>query len=133
MLKKKITYTDYNDEERTEEFYFNLNKAELTEMSTSVNGGYDEYLKKLVNERDTSELMKLFKTIILMSYGEKSIDGKRFVKSPELSKAFEQTEAYSVLFMELASSTDAMTEFVTGIVPKDIAAEARKQLPDAIK
>jgi len=120
MLKKTITYTDYNDNERTEDFYFNLSKAEVAEMELSVTGGLSDMIHKIIETRDIPEITKLFKKLILLSYGEKSSDGKRFIKSEELSTAFSQTEAYSQLFMELGSNDEAAAAFVNGIMPKDI-------------
>lgn len=117
MLKKTITYTDYNGTERTEDFYFNLTKAEAMEWEMSKAGGLAELIKKVVAAQDMPTLIGLFKELILKSYGEKSLDGKRFVKSKELSEAFSQTEAYSQLFMELATDADKASEFVNGIVP----------------
>ena len=118
MFKKTITYTDYNGNERTEDFYFNLTKAEIAEMELSVNGGLTEYINRITNAQDTKQLVTLFKDLILKSYGVKSLDGKRFMKNDELREEFSQTEAYSELFMELASDADAATKFVNGIVPK---------------
>lgn len=120
MLKKTITYTDYNDNERTEDFYFNLNKAELTEMELSTTGGLAEMIQKIINTQDTPKIVKVFKDLVLAAYGEKSADGKRFVKTEELRESFAQTEAYSELFMELATDADAAAAFVNGIVPKDL-------------
>lgn len=119
MLKKTITYVDYNEVERKEDFYFNLSKAELAEMELSTTGGLSALIKKVVETTDTPALIKLFKDLILRSYGEKSADGKRFIKSQELSEGFSQTEAYSVLFMELAVNSDAAAAFVNGIVPPE--------------
>ena len=127
MIKKTITYTDYNGEERKEDFYFNLSKAELMEMELSVNGGFAEMIQKIVDAKDTPSIMKIFKDLILKAYGEKSDDGKRFMKSEEISQAFAQTEAYSELFMELATDDKAAADFVNGIVPADAAKELAAQ------
>ena len=116
MIKKSIRYTDYNGNERVEDFYFNLNKAEATEMELSTTGGMKATLEKIINEQDSKNLISIFKEIILKSYGEKSVDGKRFIKSKELSQAFEQTEAYVNLFMELSQDADKAAEFVNGIL-----------------
>lgn len=126
MLKKTIKYTDYNGNERTEDFYFNLTKAELMEMELSVDSGMTTMLRKIIQTQQNSKLADLFKQLLLKSYGEKSDDGKRFIKSQELRDAFEQTEAYSELYMELATNAEAAIEFVKGIVPNDLA----KQLGD---
>lgn len=133
MLKKTITYTDYNDVERTETFWFGLSEAELTEMELSTVGGLSEMMRKIVATRDMPTMIKVFKDLILRSYGEKSPDGKRFIKSEELSSAFAQTEAYSILFMELASDDQAAANFVNGIVPKKVAdqmAQAQQNNPE---
>lgn len=117
MLKKTITYTDYNGSERTEDFYFNLSKAELMEMELSTTGGLAETIQRIVKAQDAPAIIKIFKDLVLKAYGEKSPDGKRFIKSKELADSFAQTEAYSDLFMELATNADAAAEFVNGIVP----------------
>ena len=127
MLKKIITYTDYNGVERTEPFYFNLSKAELMEMELGVTGGMTEMLNKIINAKDGPSLMKTFKEMIMKSYGIKSDDGKRLIKSEELSVAFTQTEAYSVLFMELITDDKAAADFVNGIIPNEIQAEVATQ------
>ena len=123
MLKKTITYTDYNDEERTEDFYFALNKAELMEMQLSVNGGLTELLNKIVKEKDNAKLVQFFKKIVLDSYGEKSLDGKSFIKDEEIKKNFECSAAYPEIFMELAENADKAAEFINGIIPKSLLKE----------
>ena len=120
MLKKTIKYTDYNGETREEDFYFNLSRAEVTEMELSKEGGMSEYIKKISAAQNAPELIKLFKEIITKSYGEKSLDGKRFIKNKELTEAFIQTEAYSELFVELASNADEAVKFINGIMPKNM-------------
>lgn len=118
MLKKTITYTDYDGNERTEDLYFNLSKAELMELEMSVDGGWAERMQKIVDAKDLPTLSRIFKDIILKSYGEKSADGRRFIKSERLSEAFAQTEAYSELFMELISKEGAAAEFMTKVIPQ---------------
>lgn len=120
MLKKTIKYTDYNGVERNEDFYFNLNKAELMEMEMMTPGGMADMIKNIVKAQDTPNIMKIFKEIITKSYGEKSADGKRFIKSKELTDAFTQTEAYAQLFTELATNDVEAAKFIRGIVPGDI-------------
>lgn len=121
MLKKTITYTDYNGSERTEDFYFNLTQAEVTEMEMSTSGGLAEMINRVVAAQDAPSIIKIFKDLILKAYGEKSPDGKYFEKSEEKSTAFSHTEAYSILFMELATDADAAAKFVNGIVPNKAA------------
>ncbi len=124
MLKKTITYEDYDGNERTEDFYFNLTKAEVSEMEMSEYGGLTKLIKKIIAERDNRRIVAMFKDLILRAYGEKSPDGKRFVKNQELRDAFSQTEAYSVLFMELAGNAEAAAAFVNGITPVMITPQA---------
>ena len=129
MIKKSITYTDYNGIERTEDFYFNLTKAEVMEMELSTTGGLAEMIQRIVAAKDQPAIIKIFKDLILKAYGEKSLDGKRFIKSEEIRTGFEQTEAYSQLFMELATDADAAAKFVNGIVPTDMAQQAAALTP----
>lgn len=117
MLEKVITYTDYDGNERKEKFYFNLTKAELTEMELSHEGGLMKLIEKIIATKDNKKIVEIFKDLLLRSYGEKSPDGRRFIKSEELTTAFLQTEAYSDLFMELASDAKAAADFVNAIVP----------------
>jgi hypothetical protein len=117
MIKKNITYTDYNGVEKNEDFYFNLTQAEVLEMEMSTAGGLVETINKIVAAKDQPAIIKIFKDLILKSYGEKTLDGKRFMKSDEISTAFSQTEAYSILFMELATDAEAAANFINGIVP----------------
>ena len=117
MLKKTITYTDYDGNQRTEDFYFNLSKAELTEMELSAEGGLGKYYERIIAAKDSKLIVKEFKDLVLKAYGEKSPDGKRFIKNQELRDAFSQTEAYSELFMELATDAEAATKFINGITP----------------
>ena len=129
MIKKTITYKDYNQVDRTEDFYCNLSKAEVMEMEMSTSGGLAEMITRIVAAQDQPAIIKIFKDLILKAYGEKSPDGKRFIKSDELSIAFSQTEAYSQLFMELATDAEAASAFVNGIVPADMAKQAAKLSP----
>ena len=131
MLKKTITYVDYNGEERKEDFYFNLSKAEVMEMELSTTGGLAEMIQRIVAAKDAPAIIKIFKDLVLKAYGEKSPDGKRFMKVDDNGKplyiAFSQTEAYSQLFMELATDADAAAAFVNGIIPADMAKEISAQ------
>lgn len=124
MLKKTITYEDFDGNKRTEDFYFNLSKAEVLEMEMGISGGMTQMLNKIIAAQDGGRVIKTFKDIILKAYGEKSPDGKRFIKSEEISTAFSQTEAYSQLFMELATNADAAATFVNSIIPVDITKPA---------
>lgn len=130
MLKKTITYTDYNGVERKEDFYFNLTKAEIMEMEMSTSGGLTEMINRIVAAQDAPAIVKIFKELVLKAYGIKSPDGKRFIKSDELATEFAQTEAYSQLFMELATDADAASAFVNGIVPN---VEGTNEAPKLIK
>lgn len=129
MLKKTITYTDYDGNERTEDFYFNLSKAETVELEAGTTGGLTKMLQKIVAEQDNKRIVEMFKDFVLKTYGEKSPDGKRFIKSKELSEAFSQTEAYSELYMELAFDDKAAANFINGVIPQ---VQATNTIPNAI-
>ena len=122
MVKKTIKYSDYNGNEREEDFYFNLSKVELLEMEMSAEGGLENKIKKIVESDDKAEIVKYFKEIIKKSFGKKSEDGKRFIKNPKDFEEFEQTEAYVNLFMELATNADAGANFINGIIPQGLKA-----------
>mgnify|MGYP006895486213 FL=1 len=117
MVKKTITYTDYNGTERTEDFYFNLTEAEVTELNLSMEGGMQAYIQKIVDAKSQLELVKLFKKIVLMSYGKKSLDGRLFVKNDDITAEFLAHPAYSQIYMELVTDEQKASEFVNGIVP----------------
>lgn len=133
MLKKEITFKDYNGVVRTENHYFNLSKAELMEMEMSISGGFVEMVNRIVEAQDYPSLARIFKEFIMKSYGVKSDDGRRFIKSDELSTAFSQTEAYTELYMELATDTKSAVEFLNGIVPEDISKASADKIQALLK
>lgn len=129
MLAKKVTYTDYNGEERTETFYFNLTKAEVTEMQLTHPGGYAEYIQRIIDSKQQEEIVAIFKDLLLKSYGEKSEDGKYFRKSKEISENFSNTEAYSEIFVELMTNADEAAKFVNGVMPQvDLTEDQKAEL-----
>ena len=127
MLKKTITFMDFNDNERTEDFYFNLTKTELTKLNFGKTGGLTEIIKKITSTQDLPKIIAMFEEIITYSYGEKSLDGRTFIKNDEVLAAFTQTNAYSQLYMELATNATSAAAFIEGIVPRDIAEEMAKE------
>ena len=130
MIKKTIAYEDYNGNSRKEDFFFNLSKAELMEMELVQDGGMEQLIQRIIDTQDRKKIVEIFKDIILRSYGEKSLDGKRFEKFRDgrrLSDDFAQTEAYSILFMELATDSDAAAAFINGAMPQGLAAEAAEK------
>ena len=126
MLKKTITYHDYNGVEYTQDFYFNLSKAEIMEMEMGTTGGLAEMITKIVAAQDAPAIIKIFKDLILKSYGQKSLDGKRFEKSEKLYTEFAQTEAYSVLLDELCTNAEAAAAFINGIIPSNLEESSKK-------
>ena len=120
MIKKTISYTDYFGKERTEDFYFNLTKAELIELEMGTSGGLEYYMDRITKEQNNNELFQLFKKIILIGYGEKSDDGRRFVKSKEIQEAFCQTPAYDMLIMEFFEHPEYAAEFIRSMLPSDL-------------
>lgn len=119
MYKKTITYTDYFGVERTEDFYFNLTTSELMKLQLSTQQGFYNEMQTLIDSHDAPKIMDAFNKIIMMAYGEKSEDGRRFVKSPEISKAFTETPAYDKFFMELIEDSKTAAEFINGIAPNN--------------
>lgn len=122
MLKKTMTYTDFNGEERTEDFYFNITKAELVELEHGVDGGLSGELQRMIAAKDAKKTIETFKHILFVAYGEKAPDGRRFMKSQEISRSFAETEAYSDLFMDLATNAEHAAAFIKAIVPKETGA-----------
>ena len=136
MLKKTITYTDYDGMERTEDFWFNLSKTELTKLDAELPGGVLGVLRKIIDKKDRKALVDFIETLILRSYGEKTLDGKRFVKTPDMAEEFMQTPAYDELFMSILSDTDSQTSFINGVIPQSMAKESeqtdKKQVENAL-
>lgn len=120
MIKKTITYTDYNDLQRTEDHYFHLTEAELTDLSVSVEGGLAALLEKIVKEKNQKQIWEYMKILVTKSYGVKSPDGRQFIKNDEVLAAFVQTEAFSSLLMELSRDAEAAAEFANGILPANL-------------
>lgn len=123
MLKKTITYEDFNDETITEDFFFHLSKAELIELELSHTGGLTAAMQKIIDTDDRGAIVAEFKKIILLAYGKKSADGKRFIKNGQMREEFVSSEAYSTLFMELVTDTDAAVNFMNGIIPAGMMEE----------
>ncbi len=124
MIKKTITYEDYNGVERTEDFHFNLTKAEIMEMELSTTGGFAEMITNIINAKDQPALIKIFKEFICKAYGKKSADGRRFMKSEDILAEFVETEAFSQLYMELATNAEKAAEFVNGVAPAEVQKQA---------
>lgn len=117
MIKKTVNYVDFNGEEQTEDFYFNLTKAEITEMELEQEGGLTAHIEKITEAKNNKELIALFKHILTKSVGRRSEDGKRFIKTEAIREEFMSSEAYSTIFMELAFDDQAAVEFMTGVIP----------------
>ena len=122
MFKDTITFTDYNNNERKRDFYFNLNKAEIMKMEMSTRGGLAERIQNIIDAQDQPAIIQIFEDLIQKSYGVKTPDGG-FVKRKEDLEEFISSEAYSVLFMKLATDADAASRFIKGIVPSDMAGQ----------
>lgn len=121
MIVKTVTYTDFNGNERTESFWFHLSRPELTEMLLGIDNNIETYIKTIIKSENYYELVKIFKKLLLEAYGEKSEDGRRFIKLPEKTKEFSESEAYSVLFTELTTNAEKASEFVNSLISKDTA------------
>ena len=131
MIKKTITYTDYDGNKRTEDKYFHMSKRELIMWETeSGSGGMDKLIEKIIAEEDRKKIVEMFDDLILRSYGEKSMDGRSFIKSEELKNEFANSAAYDELFYELMSDTDKATEFVNGLIPQDLNRQNNLEIVD---
>lgn len=117
MYKRTITYTDYNGNERTEDYYFNLSTSELTKKELTTPGGYGTYLQNVAKSGDITAILEAFNEIIDMSYGQKSDDGKRFVKSFDITDAFKQSPAYDEFIMSLIADPNAASDFINSVIP----------------
>lgn len=127
MLKKTITYTDYDGNERTEDFRFNLSKAEYVMFENSVIGGMSKEIERAMAMQNGPRILEIFKDLVDRSYGVKTADGRRFTKTPELLQEFRETEAYVNLFMELVTDPEAGKAFLRGVSPSDMIAELDKK------
>lgn len=131
MIKKTITYKDFNDKERTENFYFHFSQAELLDMEMDVDGGFAERIQKMIDTKDQKELLKIIKKFVYDAYGVKSDDGKRFMKNPEVKAEFIESPAYSIIFMELVTNDQVAAEFVNGVIPDDMKSQYAAALKKA--
>lgn len=131
MIKKTVTYVDFNDTEKTEDLYFHMTQPELVKLSVSKEGGFERYLQRIIQTENMKEIVDTLDEVIRLTYGEKTVDG-RFEKSPEILKKFVSSEAYNTVFMEVAQSTEAAAEFINGVIPKNLknqVEENLKQMP----
>lgn len=126
MHKITMTYEDFNGESVTEDLYFNLSKAELLEMNFNARGGLVNYIEAIMNARDTQEIAEFFKLILVKSYGEKTPDGKHFMKTPEIAQKFQCSVPYSELYVKLSTDAAAASEFINSIIPKSLLDDYKK-------
>ena len=126
MIKKTITYTDYFDQERTEDFYFNLEQSEIIELEMGITGGLEYYMQRITEEKNTDKLFQMFKKVLLLGYGQKSADGREFEKSEELSRKFSQTKAYDALIIEFFDNPEYAAEFIGKMLPQGLDAKVKE-------
>lgn len=119
MLKRTIEYENYDGVTVKEDFYFNLSRSEITMMEMEEDGGLSAKLKAIVDKKDGKLIMKTFRDILLRSYGEKTPDGRRFMKSEEISKAFSETPAYDAIFVELVTNPEKALDFINQVMPNE--------------
>jgi hypothetical protein len=122
MLKYDVTYNDFEGKERTESFYFNLMEPEIVELEAEYasSGGLENFLKNIDPQNRPKEVVDLFKTMLLNAYGEKSADGRFFLKKKEVVENFSQSAAYGALFMELLQDQDKAAAFFTGLITQTV-------------
>lgn len=123
MIKKLVTYKDFNDMERTDELHFHMTQPELIKLSVSKEGGFERYLNKIIQTNNMKEIVDTLDEVIKLSYGEKTADG-RFEKSPEILNKFVSSEAYNIVFMEIAQNSETAAEFINGVIPKTTKTQA---------
>ncbi len=128
MIKKTVTYKDFDGNERTEDFYFHLTEQELTDWELSIDGGLSGVLKRITKSTDTRKIMEIFKELLTRAYGVKTPDGRGFIKNQEVLDNFTCTQAFSDLYMELATDDKAASEFVNGVMPENLMREARNEM-----
>lgn len=133
MFTIERTYKDFLGQERTEKFYFNYTTAELVNMRFSVNGGLENLLQDMLDKQDGVQIMQTIRKVILSAYGEMSLDGREFVKSEEISKRFESTQAYSDLYMELITNPEKAANFINSLLPEEVKEEMAKAPKDVVK
>ena len=127
MIKKTVTYKDFDGNERTEDFYFHLTEQELTEWELSVDGGLSGVLTRIINSNDNKKIIEIFKDLLIRSYGVKTPDGRGFIKNEEVLNDFKYTQAFSDIYMELATNDKAAADFVNGVIPESLVKEARAE------
>jgi hypothetical protein len=134
MLTKTIKATDFDGKEYEETLYFNLTESELMELELGTEGGFTKMLQNSMNKNNVPALMKAFKEILLKSYGEKSADGRRFIKSDKITEDFLNSASYDAIYMELITNADAASAFINGVVPKKLSEKAKtKEVQDQLK
>ena len=131
MYKKTIAYTDYNGNQREEDFYFNLNASEIVKLEVTTEGGLEAYVREISSTLDGQRIMEFFEKLIETSYGKKSLDGRSFIKRPEYFEEFKGTEAYNTLFLELIQDAEAGVKFFNAVVPQDVA-KAKTAIPESV-
>jgi hypothetical protein len=129
MLKKTITYNDLDGNPITEDFWFHMSRGEMAEMALGKEGragGFDTWVRRLIESQDGEVLIQTFKEILLMTLGQRSDDNKYFEKDEKYTRRFVQSDAYSVLLMELLTDEVKMAEFINGVMPKEMREQAEK-------
>lgn len=130
MLKKQVTYKDYDGNDKTTTLYFHLNKFEWLELETYTKGGLIENLKHAIETGNAKKTIDILKKIILRSYGEKDPETGSFEKSDDIAIRFSKTDAFSELFYELAYNEEAAQSFFMGLIPVELRAEAEKKMAE---
>jgi hypothetical protein len=127
MVKKTVKNVDFDGNEGTEDFYFHLTEQELSEWELSVDGGLSTVLRKIIKSKDEKALIEIYKDLLTRSYGVKTQDGRSFVKNQEALDNFIYTQAFSDIYMELATNDKAASEFVNGVIPASVMAKAKEE------
>ena len=116
MLKKIVKYIDFNGNERSDTLYFNLTDVEVARLEVKFPGGLEKYINNFNAEERPDEILDLFETVLEMSYGIKSEDGRHFRKPPENTRDFMESAVYTKIFFELLSDADVAADFFKAVV-----------------
>lgn len=111
MFKHTVEYTDFNGNQRKDDLYFHLSLPEVTRITAEIGKDINEYIKELTDNKDLNELLKFIEMVMLNSYGQKTMDGRTFQKTPEIRHAFEHSQAYAEIFEQFMTNPDLARKF----------------------
>lgn len=111
MFKHSVEYVDFNGSDRKEDLYFHLSLPEVTRLEAEIGMGLEDYIKGLTTNQELNTLLAFLERMLLSSYGQKTSDGKSFIKSQVIREAFEYSQAYAEIFEQVLSNPDLARKF----------------------